>query len=139
MTTSNQPPNLANELSKLKHRLDILERRLNKPTGQFKPEIVFSQDGAVTASGSPAYEFGVAERAYVLVARLVTPGSTDTTVDLLKNGTSVATVTVQADQYRGSEPISTSWAPDSDEFRYEVTSAGSGAQQLTVITRFKQI
>ena len=59
--------------------------------------------------------------------------SGDVTVDLLKNGTVVATVTVSSGDIQGYEPVEVVYSQrPADVMRVEVTGAGTGAEDITI-------
>ena len=72
-----------------------------------------------------------------VVAHLRVAGSTDTVVDVYKNDAVAVTVTVPADTGWVTVPCSVSYRPDQDRLYDVITSAGSGAEDLTVQHRFK--
>lgn len=62
---------------------------------------------------------------------LVTAGSTSTTLAILQNGSTVETITIPAST-SSMEHIYSMWATSSDRIQVQVTSAGTGAEGLTV-------
>jgi hypothetical protein len=102
--------------------------RRKTPTADATP---FSQDGPVTASTSGILR-PTGDWLFVRwVADLVSPGTTGTTIAILVNGTPVSSFTIPANE-RKAEHTTGIWTTPVDTVQVQVTSAGSGAEQLTV-------
>lgn len=132
------PPDLGGEIADLKRRVDALERQLRPIQSAFKPDIVFSYDGALSASESPTYVSRESRRVIEVVARLRVAGSTATEISVHKNGVEALAVTIPADQLAVHTPCNIFLAADQDVLHDEITSAGSGAEALTMIHRFRR-
>lgn len=139
MSSSNTPPDPWKAIQALNRRVDILERRRNDLDDPFKPEIVFSYSGPLATATSPPYPFAVASRMFAVVCAVGTPGGTATTVDILKDDDPIGTATIPAGATIATVPISSKWSPDQDILKFEITSAGSGAVDLTVSARFRRV
>lgn len=138
MSDKNLPVDLGTEIGDLKQRLDALERQLRPIQAAFKPDIVFSHDGPLSASESPTYVTREARRVIEVVARLRTAGTTQTDISVHKNGVEALAVTIPADQLAVNVPCNIFLAADQDVLHDEITAAGSGAEALTVIHRFRR-
>lgn len=132
------PPDLSGEIESLKKRLDALERQLRPLQSAFKPDIVFSYDGTLAASESPTYVSRESRRVIEVVARLRTAGSTATQISVHKNGVEALAVTIPADQLMVQIPCNIFLAADQDVLHDEITTAGTGAEALTMIHRFRR-
>lgn len=138
MTSSNATPDIAQALARINRRLDQIERRLNAAPGPFKSEVSYSYSGALTVSTSPPFTLHVPEVAFILTVLLGTAGSSGTVVSLTKNGATVATVTLASGIDRVTFPLSVYYAgSDQDVGAFVLSTAGSGALDLSVIARFK--
>lgn len=138
MSTANTPPRIDSELSKMKKRIDALERRLNDLASIYRPEIVFSFSGPLTPGESPTWTRREAGRLIEVHARLRVAGTTDTVIEIHKNGEEVLTVTVPAGQAMVRVPTSIFFAADMDVLHDVLTTAGTGAIDLTVMHRFRR-
>lgn len=138
MTITNVPPDVQRLLSKMSQRIDILERRLRALENSYEPELPFVQSGAVSVGESPPW---IRRKGGTLVGVLVAlgaAGSSATVVTVRKNGSTVATVTLAAGTDQAETTLSEPAAPNMDRFTAAVTTAGSGATDLTVHTRWDQ-
>lgn len=136
MSTSNTPPDPGRAVAALNRRVDILERRLRALEGQFKPEITFSYSGALTESSSPVWTRRDTGRLMSIAAHLGTAGSTDTSIDVLVNEATIATVTIPATVNSVLVPCSVIVNKDIDRLQDVIATVGTGAQDLTVQHRF---
>ena len=141
MTGRNTPPDLAVEISNIKRRLDAIERKLNGLDDVFKPEIVFSYSGPLAVSISPTWTRRETGRMVEVHARLRVAGSTDTLIDIVKNGATILTVTILAGSLSVRRPCNGNdflFYADQDVLYDEITTVGSGAEDLTLMHRFKR-
>lgn len=97
----------------------------------------FSYAGAL-ASGttSPPVRLRFSQTATLVAVTLGTAGSTSTVLDLLKNGVSVDTITVAAAGTIHDEVLSVAYTADTDVLELTVTTAGTGAADMTATVRF---
>lgn len=133
MTDRNAAPTVSGEIAELKGRVDDLERILRKKgdgVGQTDP--TFSYSGALAASASPLWVARYPSRLITVVGILGTVGADETVVEVSKNGVVVATLTIAADQNFATTVCSVFFAAAQDLLRFEITSPGSGAEDLTV-------
>lgn len=137
MTASTKPPTVDGELSAIKKRLDAVERRLNDALNLYRPEIVFSYSGLLAVSESPTWTRREAGRLIEVHARLRVAGSTETVIDIWRNDDVELTITIPADQTYQKVTTSILFAADQDVLRDEITTAGAGATDLTVMHRFR--
>jgi hypothetical protein len=72
----------------------------------------------------------------VLAVTFDTAGSTDTVIDVLRNGTVVGTVTVPASTEIYNGEVTARFIADVDTLALEVTTAGTGATDMTAAARF---
>jgi hypothetical protein len=95
-------------------------------------DIIFDLPGAVTASTSPPVTPKNTFRVTGLSATLGTAGSSDTTVELLKDGSVVASVTLGSGATYGHAAISppVTFVGRTDRFAVAVSTAGTGAADL---------
>jgi len=139
MSVSNQPPNLTNELSRLKQRLDNVERRLNRALGpDGKPEVVFSCAGLLSeseGSESEVWSSPVASKLASLLTQVREAGSSDVLVDVLKNGAVVESIRLPAGTTSVPTPCSIVMSPDTDRLWMRLVSGG-GASDLSVQGRY---
>lgn len=138
MSDKNLPVELGDELSDMKRRIDALERQLRPITSAFKPDIVFSHDGALTVSESPTYVTREARRVIEVVARLRIAGTSETVLSIRKNGVEALSVTIPATQLSVNVPCNIFLAADQDVLHDEIVTAGTDAEALTVIHRFRR-
>lgn len=95
------------------------------------PSIVFSLAGPTSVSTSPGVRPRYGFTATGLSVTLGTAGSTSTTVELLKNGVSVGSVTVAAGATYANGPIANvPYAARTDAYALSVPVAGTGAANL---------
>lgn len=137
MTRTYLPPDQARQIADLDRRLANLERRIRSAGAAIDNsfEIVFSYAAALTASASPPVRVRRAGNLAVLAFTFDTPGSTDTTVDVIRNGNVAATVVVpdSVETYNGL--IGIRYDAD-DQLSLEITTAGTGASDMTAGARF---
>lgn len=138
MSASLTAPDLRRAIGDLARRVGILERRITSTTttATTTQEIVFSHAGEVAETVSPPIRVWQGGILTVLAVTFETAGSTDTVIDVLRNGITVATVTVpdSVEIYNGD--VSARFVADVDTLALEVTSAGTGAENMTAAARF---
>lgn len=101
------------------------------------PEISASLAGALVASESTPWYPKRGSHVTEFHALLGTAGSSSTVVVLKKNGTTIATITLGSGVTVGTpQYLDVLWANDSDILTFEVTTAGTAAENLTCIARF---
>lgn len=131
-------PTLQRALNSLAQRVDALERRVRATaTTDTAWEIIFSYAGTLTATESPP---ALIPRGGVLAVLAVafkvgSAGSTDTVIDVLRDGTTVATVTVPASDETFNAEVGVSYSVE-QTISLAVTTAGTGAADMTAEARF---
>lgn len=138
MTTKNVPPDLASRDAQINQRVDILERRLGRLEAAYEPELPFVQSGEVTVDNSPPWVRRKGGKLTEIVILLGIAGSSATVVQMRKNGTTIATGSLGSGVDQIHITLNEPAAADADRFVAYVTSAGSGAEDLTVETRWDQ-
>lgn len=138
MSTRNVPPDIQALFSKVSSRLDVLERRLHALEAAYEPELPFVQSGAISVGQSPPWMRRKGGKLVEFVVLLGTAGSSPTVVAMLKNGVVIGTALLDAGVDQVHVTMSEPAAPDADRFVAAVTTAGSGAADLTVATRWDQ-
>jgi hypothetical protein len=108
------------------------------PPEAYQPEIVFSLSGAVTLSSSPPWVRRSDGTLVEVVGLLGTPGSGPTTVNVLRNGVVAHTLTIPAGQTRQVDTgLFLTYLDTADTLTDQVTAAGAGATDLTILHRFR--
>ena len=133
------PPDLRRIFTDLQRRVGILERRTTTTvTGATEAdEILFSYAGDLADdTTSPPVRPRLGGILSVLAVTLGTAGSTDTTILVQRNGTTVATVTVPDGVTAHNADIGARFTADSDILTLTVDTAGSGAADMTAAARF---
>lgn len=103
------------------------------PSSASNPEFVFAQSGPVTVSTSGRFKPRRSGRVVAVDAELEVAGTTATIVALRKNGVTVATLTIPAGANEATSNVSIPFTgPRADYLNVAVTSAGTGAQAVTV-------
>jgi hypothetical protein len=138
MSVSLPAPDLRRILGDLARRIGILERRVTAASASVDSsyEIVFSYAGALTAATSPPARVWRGGNLTVLAVTLDTAGSTATVIDVLRNGTVVGTVTVPSSTTIYNGEVSARFVADVDTLALEITTAGTGAAEMTAAARF---
>lgn len=116
-------------------KIGILEGLIARltSTGQ---EVEFSYAGAVAVSTSTPWAAAANCTANSVRALLGTAGSSSTVVTVYVNGSSIGTVTLTSGQTNvGAALTTTVVAQDTDVVTVAVTTAGTGAADLTVLLR----
>lgn len=131
-------PDIRTALARLDKRIGILERRTRReePAVDDTREILFSYAGDLATGTSPPVRVRQGGILGVLAVTLGTAGSTGTDIDVLRNGTIVATVTVPASTEIYDGDVLARFAADSDTLALEITTAGTGAADMTAAARF---
>lgn len=139
MSVSLLPPDLRRIFSDIQRRLGILERRVTGPAASIDTshEIPFSYAGDLAAGTvSPPARVWRGGNLTVLAVSFGTPGSTDTTILVQRNGTTVATVVVPSGADIYNADVFARFAADSDLLTLEIDTAGTGAADMTAFARF---
>lgn len=138
MSVSIFPPDVRRSLTDLARRIGILERRVSTatPTAADVTEIIFSFAGDLTATTSPPIRVPQAGILGVLAITLGTAGSTDTTILVERNGTTVGTVVVPSGIPAYNGPVGARFAAESDVLTLTVDTVGTGAADMTAAARF---
>lgn len=127
-----EAPDLARIISAQGQRIAALERKLNNLQITHEREVVFSYDGPLTESASQLWVNQLARTVGRWKASLVTPGSTDTEIDIKLNGETVLTLTILAGEYATHSTTLLNIHPGQDTLQAEITTAGTDAAKLTV-------
>lgn len=138
MSGSLTRPNWAAALADLQRRIGMLERRTSPGRAAGTPtndDIIFSYAGTLTETESPPAKLRYGGFLAVLAVALGTAGSSDTDLDVKRNGTTVATVTVPSSSADYSTDIGVRVAAE-DRITIEIVTAGTGAANMTAAARF---
>lgn len=137
MSVTLLPPDIRRILTDLTRRVGILERRVSNatPTTADSEEIIFSFAGVLAASDSPPVRFRRAGILSVLAVTLGTAGSSSTTILVKRNGATVGTVVVPSSTTVYNGDVGARFAADSDILTLTVSSAGTGAADMTAAAR----
>lgn len=99
-------------------------------------ESIMSMSGNLALATSPPYRPPYAASIREVIALLGTAGSTNTTIDIKKNGNAFTTLTLgNGVNFYSATPNSS--FTTTDNLTVQVTGVGSGAKDLTVQTRFQ--
>jgi hypothetical protein len=132
-----QLPDLRRILGGLERRVGILERRINPQASEAgsNADIIFSHAGALMAYESPPVKVRYSGSISVLAVALGTAGSSNTVLQIMKNGSVAASVTVPSG--------SSDYVPNvgvrvngEDRISLKIDTAGTGAANLTAMARF---
>lgn len=129
------PRPYAGELGTPEHLTHLYERVARLERRRPRHSVPFSYAGAVAVSASTPWvpqEGGVLTEARALLG---TAGSSSTVVTVYVNGSSVGTVTLTSGQTNESTALSEALVADTDVVTVGVTTAGTGAEDLTVLLR----
>lgn len=131
-------PDVRRILGDLARRVGILERRVSNAvaTVDTTDEIVFSYAGALTATTSPPIRPRQGGILAVMAVTFGTAGSTDTTLLVERNGTTVKTVVVPDSTEVFNADVGARFAADSDVLTLTIDTAGTGAADMTAAARF---
>lgn len=134
MTDSLQRPSEAGAISALKQRVDKIERAIRGFGGFGQPELTYVLAGPVYPIIMPRKRVPEARRYHFVHVELTTPGSTSTTIQIRKNGTSVQTIThaagIGAQRYDLTDPLI--MIPQTDYVDVRIVTAGTGGDTITV-------
>lgn len=131
-------PDIRRIIGALERRLGVLERRITG-AGAVTDEshsVFFSYAGPLAATVSPPARVWRGGILTVLAVTLETAGSTATVIDIVRNGTAVATVTVPASTETYNGQVSARFVADVDVLALEITTVGTGANNMTAEARF---
>lgn len=139
MTKALLPPEYAREVGRLKNRVLALEKRLGElERGARDHGLPFVIDGAVFAKESPPWTPRFLTRAVDVIVLLGTAGTSTTSIELRKNGAAVgAGFALGSGEKMKRFSLSSPFTPDVDLLTVAVTAAGTGAEDLDVIVRFR--
>lgn len=131
-------PDVRRLFADLARRVGILERRVTTAAAAVDDshEIIFSYAGTVAAGTSPPARVWRGGNITALAVTLTTAGSTSTVINVLRNGTSVGTVTVPASTTVYNGDVFARFVADVDTLALQVTTAGTGAANMTAAARF---
>lgn len=138
MSVSLLAPELRRLFVDVHRRLGILERRVSSRAASVDEshEIVFSYAGTLAATTSPPARVWRGGNLTVLAITFGTAGSTATVIDVQRNGTTVATVTVPSSTTIYNAEVFARYVADVDTLSLEVVTAGTGAADMTAVARF---
>lgn len=138
MSTSLLTPDLRKILGDLARRIGILERRITTAAASIdtSQEIIFSYAGTLAASTSPPVRVWRGGNLAVVAVTLGTAGSTSTVLDVQRNGTTIGTITVPSSTTIYNGTVSGRFVADSDTLALAITTAGTGAADMTATARF---
>lgn len=132
-------PDARRILRDLGRRVGILERRVTGAATSVDAsrEVVFSYAGELAdGTVSPPARVWRGGNLTVLAVSFGTAGSTDTTILVQRNGSTVATVTVPDGVTVYNADVFVRFAADSDLLTLEIDTAGTGAADMTAAARF---
>ena len=131
-------PDVRRMFGDLARRVGILERRVTSPAAAIddSAEIIFSFAEAIEATTSPPTRVWRGGNLTALAITFETAGSTSTVIDVLRNGTSVGTVTVPSSTTVYNGDVFARFVADVDTLALEITTAGTGAENMTAAARF---
>lgn len=101
-------------------------------SSQVRPFQTFHLEGPVTATSSPQWPVEFSTSLSRATARVSTVGSTDTTVDVQVDGTTIATLTIPAGDPAVAVVFATETVETESYVSVDVTAAGTGAADLVV-------
>jgi hypothetical protein len=138
MPTSALIPDDRRRIADLERRVGILERALRSTGAPIIDELVFSYDGPLVSGTESAPKIirvsgvlGVLAVAF----KPTTAGSTDTVLNVLRNGSVAVTVTIPASTTQFVVPVAVAYSAG-DTVALEVATAGTGAADMTATARF---
>lgn len=103
-----------------------------------QPEAIFSFAGVLTVSESGPWVARLGGKLTEVLVVIKTPGSSSTVVEVFRNGTSIGTVTVASGENIGIASFNTDFQNSKDYMHVGVTTAGTGAEDITVHGRFSK-
>lgn len=108
----------------------------NRASQDTRTEIRFNQNGALSVSASDPTQVRNDRLINSMVCTLTAAGSTSTVVELYRNDTSIASVTIAASATTARvDDINAHLVADSDLIKVGVTTAGTGAAGLVAEVR----
>lgn len=132
-------PDIRRVLDSLGRRVGILERRVNPSAvaagGGSNDEIIFSYPGALSVNESPPVKLRYDGFLASVAIALTTAGSSTTTIQIKRNGTVIATLTVGSG-VADSVPAVNVRVFGEDRLSVRISGVGTGAAGLTVMARF---
>ena len=138
MPTSAHIPDDRRRIADLERRVGILERASRASGAVFVDELVFSYDGPLVDGTESAPKIIRVSGVLGVLAVAFKPGmagSTDTVLDVLRNGTVVVSVTVPAGHTAFIAPVAVAYSAN-DTIAVAVNTAGIGAADMTATARF---
>lgn len=131
-------PDVRRTIGDHERRLGILERRITTRTATAATveTVMFSYAGTLTTGTSPPARILPGGILTVLAVTLGTAGTSSTVIDVERNGTTVATVTVPSGTTVHNGEVNARFAADSDKLTLTIISAGTGAADMTAAARF---
>jgi hypothetical protein len=136
MPTKVLPPDDRRRISDLERRVAILERAVTSTGAGSVDELVFSYAGTLTAgTESPPKVVRVSAVLASLAVAFGTAGTTDTTLEVKKNGAVKNTLTVPASTTLAVLQVAVAFSA-ADKISLRVNTAGTGAADMTATARF---
>jgi hypothetical protein len=138
MPTSARIPDDRRRIADLERRVGVLERALRASGAVFVDELVFSYDGPLVDGTESAPKIIRTSGVLGVLAVAFKPGSagsTDTVLDILRNGTVAVTVTIPASATQFIVPVAVAFS-GGDTIALVVVTAGTGAADMTAAARF---
>lgn len=132
-------PDIRRMIGDLARRIGILERRVStgaSATGSpVNNDIIFSYAGELAATESPPVKLRYGGFLSTVSVALGTTGSTDTVLEVKRNGSTIATITVPSSTADYGAAVGARTFGE-DRISIEITSAGTGAADMTASARF---
>jgi hypothetical protein len=138
MPTSARIPDDRRRIADLERRVGILERALRATGAVFVDELVFSYNGPLSSGTESAPKIIRTSGVLGVLAVAFKPGaagSTDTVLEVLRNGTVAVTITVPASTTEFVAPVAVAFS-GGDTIALVVATAGAGAADMTAAARF---
>ena len=138
MPTSALIPDDRRRIADLERRLGILERALRSTGAPVVDELVFSYDGPLadgTESAPKIIRVSAVLTVLAVAFKPTSAGSTDTVLDVLRNGTVAVTVTIPASATEFVVPVAVAYSAG-DTVALVVNTGGIGAADMTAAARF---
>jgi hypothetical protein len=137
MPTSALIPDDRRRIADLERRVGILERALRSTGAPIVDELVFSYAGALvdgTESAPKIIRVSGVLSVLAVAFKPTSAGSTDTVLDVLRNGTVAVTVTIPASTTEFVVPVAVAYSAG-DTVALVVNNAGTGAADMTAAAR----
>jgi len=136
MPTATLPPDDRKRIAALERRVGILERALRSAGAPPVDELVFSYAGPLgSAVSSPPKIIRASGVLGILDVAMAVAGSTDTILDVVRNGTVVNTITVPASTTEFAALVAVAYSAG-DTIALTVVTAGTAAADMTATARF---